>query len=679
MKKLILFMVLMLVNINISAQSIEQIRAKAETGDAYSQYLMGFSYTNGLNGLKRDYENALDWLGKASLNGYADASELLGTLYYYGIGVGKDYTKAISYYERAQENGAKDVDLLRSRIDDCKREMRMPTVYNSSPKTIASGKRSNSEAPSDVVNGENFNPSKPPILEIVPNSFKFIDPNGNNAIDAGENCSITFKVKNTGKGTAYHCIANAQSAGSVPGLHMESVNLPNLNAGESATINLPLKADMTLSDGSTDLIIQVNEPHGLGADPIQLKVATKQFVAPELQIVDYAITSTNGSTLKRKVPFDLQVLLQNLRHGNAENVTVQFSAPNGVIVMNTDKEKETFANLAGGATKSLVYQLIVTDNFKGNSIPIDIHLNEKYGKYAQDKHIDLQLNQSMAASKIEVKERETEEKSFDIQVATLKSDVDKVPNIASAKSDISFAVVIANESYNKEAGVSFAANDGKVFAEYCKNVLGLPEENVHLAVNATLNDMKHEIGWLSKVLETHNGKAKAIFYYAGHGIPDEASKNAYLLPVDGYGSDVSTGYPLEQLYKDLGSVPSEEVTVFLDACFSGAKRDGGMLASARGIALKANRGEPVGNMVVFSAAQGDETAYPYKKEGHGLFTYYLLRELKDTNGDVTLKQLGDYLTEKVSQQSIVINSKSQTPTLIPSKSVEGKWESWKLK
>ena len=239
--------------------------------------------------------------------------------------------------------------------------------------------------------------------------------------------------------------------------------------------------------------------------------------------------------------------------------------------------------------------------------------------------------------------------------------------------------MIGNESYNKEAGVPFAANDGKIFAEYCKSVLGLPEENIHLAVNATLNDMKHEIGWLSKVLETRKGNAKAIFYYAGHGIPDEASKNAYLLPVDGYGSDISTGYSLEKLYADLGNVPSQSVTVFLDACFSGAKREGDMLASARGIALKANRGIPVGNVVVFSAAQGDETAYPYKKEGHGLFTYYLLKELKETKGDVTLKQLGNFVTEKVSQQSIVINSKPQTPTVIPAKTISGNWENWKLK
>lgn len=678
MKRLILCLTALLLCITVGAQSLEDIRGKAKAGDANSQYLMGFYYANGLNGLKRDYGEALKWLGMGSTSGSADAAELLGTLYYYGIGVGQSYEKAITFYEKARGNGSKDVSLLHNRIADCKEELSMPYDHNKLRDIIVSKGMGENSSGGKVLH-DNFDPSMPPILEIVPNSFKFIDPNGNNAIDAGENCSITFKVKNSGKGTAYHCVAHTQSAELVKGLQLESVNLPDLAVGEVKTVSLPIKADMSIIDGTADLIVQVNEPHGLGTDPIQLKVATKQYVAPELQIVDYAITSNNGSTLKRKVPFDLQVLLQNLKHGTAEDINVDFSAPNGVIVMNSDREKEYFKNIAGGATKSIVYQLIVTDNFKGNSIPIDIHLKEKYGKYAKDRHIDLQLNQSMAANKIEVKEKESEEKSFDIQVATLRSDVDNIPSVTTVKAEQTFAVVIANESYNKESGVPFAANDGKIFAEYCKNVLGLPEENVHLSVNATLNDMKHEIGWLSNVLETRKGKAKAIFYYAGHGVPDDASKNAYLLPVDGYGSDITTGYPLEQLYKDLGSVPSEEVTVFLDACFSGAKREGGMLASARGIALKANRGEPSGNMVVFSAAQGDETAYPYKKEGHGLFTYYLLRELKDTKGNVTLKQLGDYITEKVSQQSIVINSKPQTPMVIPSKTVSSSWENWKLK
>lgn len=222
-------------------------------------------------------------------------------------------------------------------------------------------------------------------------------------------------------------------------------------------------------------------------------------------------------------------------------------------------------------------------------------------------------------------------------------DVDINIPIANNMSNLTFAVIISNEKYQMEKPVQYAENDGKIFTEYCKKALGLPEKNVHFITNATLNNIKHEIKWLQDVIAVYNGDAKVIFYYAGHGIPDEQNKSAYLLPIDGYGSDVTTGYALEDLYKALGCLPSKAVTVFLDACFSGAKRDGDMLASARGVAIKVKQNYPTGNMVVFTAAQGDETAYPYKEEGHGLFTYYLLKKLQETKGDVTLGELGDSL------------------------------------
>lgn len=258
-------------------------------------------------------------------------------------------------------------------------------------------------------------------------------------------------------------------------------------------------------------------------------------------------------------------------------------------------------------------------------------------------------------------------------------DVDFDIPIADNVSNHTFAVIISNEKYQMEKSVQYAENDGKAFTEYCKKTLGLPEKNVRFITNATLNNIKHEIKWLQDVIAVYKGEAKAIFYYAGHGIPDEQNKSAYLLPIDGYGSDVTTGYALEDLYKALGSLPSKSVTVFLDACFSGAKRDGDMLASARGVAIKVKQNNPTGNMVVFTAAQGDETAYPYKEEGHGLFTYYLLKKLQETKGDVTLGELGDYIKTQVERQSIVTNGKLQSPSILPASSIGNGWKEWKLK
>jgi uncharacterized caspase-like protein len=197
--------------------------------------------------------------------------------------------------------------------------------------------------------------------------------------------------------------------------------------------------------------------------------------------------------------------------------------------------------------------------------------------------------------------------------------------------------------------------------------------------NATFNDMRIQLAWLKDVCDAFDGKASIIVYYAGHGIPDEASKSAYLLPVDGDGRYVQSAYKLDEMYQKLGNMKAKSVTVFMDACFSGSKREDGMLASARGVAIKVRSGEPQGNMVVFSAATGDETAYPNNDEQHGMFTYYLLKKLQETKGDVTLQELGNYITTNVRQQSIVKNGKSQTPCVTPSASLDESWRNWKLK
>lgn len=265
-----------------------------------------------------------------------------------------------------------------------------------------------------------------------------------------------------------------------------------------------------------------------------------------------------------------------------------------------------------------------------------------------------------------------------IERVSLTSEVDENIPETNIKNSNTFAVIIANESYQSVAAVPYAINDGKVFQEYCVKTLGIPEKQVKYVPNATGNQIKAQVNWLQNICEVFEG-AQIIFYYAGHGIPDESSRTAYLLPVDGLGTDVTTGYKLDDLYAALGNIPTKNVTVFMDACFSGSKREQGMLASARGVAIKARSGMPQGNMVVFSAAQGDETAYPNNDERHGMFTYFLLKKLQDTKGNVTLQELGDYITKNVSQQSILLNGKSQTPCVTPSASLDASWREWKLK
>lgn len=262
---------------------------------------------------------------------------------------------------------------------------------------------------------------------------------------------------------------------------------------------------------------------------------------------------------------------------------------------------------------------------------------------------------------------------------SMKSDVDMNVPVSSTKNDNTFAVIIANELYKHEQPVDYAKTDGESFRNYCIKTLGLPEDRIHFCADATLNEMRMAINWITDIGEAFGEEAKVIFYYAGHGVADDASRSSFLLPVDGSGNDPESGYPTEKLYSQLGSMPVNSVVVLLDACFSGAMRDGEMMVASRGVAIRPKAAEPTGNLVILSATTGDETAAVYAQQGHGLFTYFLLKKLQESKGACSLGELVEYLQRRVNQESIVANKRPQTPTMICSQTMLDKWQKISLK
>lgn len=261
---------------------------------------------------------------------------------------------------------------------------------------------------------------------------------------------------------------------------------------------------------------------------------------------------------------------------------------------------------------------------------------------------------------------------------TPKSEVDKFIPQTGKRNEQAFAVIIGNEKYQQVADVPHALNDARTFAQYCIQTLGLPEKNVRSYENASFGTLLTAMSDIKSIAQAYGGDIDVIFYYAGHGIPNETTRDAYLLPVDGDGRQTEACYAVSRLYKELGDMQVRKVLVFLDACFSGSTRGDSMLASARSVAVKPKASAPQGNMVVFSAVQGDETAYPYTAQGHGLFTYFLLRKLQDTRGDCTLGDLADYVKLEVQKLSIVENRKPQTPTVSTSPAIAETWRKMKF-
>lgn len=245
------------------------------------------------------------------------------------------------------------------------------------------------------------------------------------------------------------------------------------------------------------------------------------------------------------------------------------------------------------------------------------------------------------------------------------SDVDiNIPQ-TSIKNTNTFVLIFGIENYIESdiSNVDFALNDGAKFREYCLRTLGIPEQNIHYRSDATRNQLRSEIKWARNISEAYGKDANLIVYYSGHGMPDERTRKAYLLPSDGIANDPESGYALSSLYEELGEMNFNSSLVLLDACFSGTKRNGEMLTASKGVAIKPSNEDLFGNVAVLSATQGDDTAYPDEENGHGLFTYYLLKKLQESKGNVTIAELSDYISTNVKRASVVRNAKIQVPTV----------------
>lgn len=553
---------------------------------------------------------------------------------------------------------------------------------------LLSESQSLADSKTDIASVKQGSPTTPmalPLISITNNAITFADANNNNALDAFERCKLKFTVKNTGKGDGLGLKVLLSAKGSTTGVAFSSsTTLPVVRPGDTYQAEVPVDMGENTTNGSVVFSVKVDEPNGLGSDMIEIEIPTKEFASPLVKVVDYSVTGESGNNLARRQPFNLQVLIQNAKAGTAESVKATLKLPQNVLLISGDLQTD-IGTLKGGATKDISYSLIVTDKYEPVTIPITLQLHEKYGKYAQDKTITLTLNQTLSANKITVTALAGSNEVVAINEASLSSDVDKNIPVNPTVNEHRYALVIGNEDYTSfqqglgtESNVAFASVDAAIFALYCEKTLGVKKENIYLMQNAISTRIKKKLEELCKLIQYEDGNAEVIVYYAGHGFPDEVTKESYLMPVDVAGNNFTEGIKLSDLYRKLTQYPAKRVTVFLDACFSGGGRDAGLLA-ARGVKVVPKENAIDGNLAVFSASSGDQSSLPYPARQHGMFTYFLLKKLQDTRGDILYKDLFDYVKQNVAIHSIKVNGKDQNPQLNLSSTVGDAWLGWKLK
>lgn len=352
-----------------------------------------------------------------------------------------------------------------------------------------------------------------------------------------------------------------------------------------------------------------------------------------------------------------------------------------MLVINTEAGKDYFVKINEASEKMFLVD-DKPEKYK-NAASLDFATIERASLSMQQNNIvqndfsnqNNQISQNLPQQPL-VQQTPVEKVSTD--KPQIVSDVDK--NIPQGKTiaDNTYVLIIANEEYQFVDNVNYATRDGEIFKEYCIKTLGVPERQVRYCPNASYGVISGGVDWLKYALDNFEG-SKGIVYYCGHGIPDEKTSAAYIIPVDGKGTNTTTCYSLNTLYKTLAATKAASVTYFMDACFTGANKEGSMLVAARGVAREPKKETLGGKTVVFSASSGDETAMTYEEKHHGLFTYYLLKKLQETAGDVSYEELATYIGKNVKKDAFLLNEKPQNPVVATSPAATSSWKSMKMK
>jgi hypothetical protein len=189
---------------------------------------------------------------------------------------------------------------------------------------------------------------------------------------------------------------------------------------------------------------------------------------------------------------------------------------------------------------------------------------------------------------------------------------------AQAPGDVRIALVIGNSAYAGPMALPNPSNDAKAMSETLK---GLGFEVFELR-DGSREQMAAAIARTQGALKGKQGVG--MLYYAGHGLQSD-SRN-YMVPVD---AKIARASDVAGQTLDVGTVIEAFKTagnrmniVVLDAC-----RDNpfGGITTGKGLApLDA----PSGTFLAYATAPGNVAADGDEKSGNGLYTQYLLQELK---------------------------------------------------
>jgi len=533
----------------------------------------------------------------------------------------------------------------------------------------------------------------PPILYA---SLSFEDDNNNSILEANEKAKITLDIRNQGKGPAQDLRVTVKDSIVDPNLLIGIVGkIPFLLPNEQTRIVIPLSAGMEIKSAEHKLTLEIKEYFGYDMDPAYLYVNTIQFQEPRLAFAGLEVVDLGEGTqairqdgkLQAGEQVKVKITIQNQGQNVSKNTRYTLKSRDQNIFI-PDGEG-TLGDLGIGEVKEL--WVTISPNKRvtttGN-LPLFLTLmNEPKRGQLVDQMLPLNLDQKppdpvILNVRADMDKLQKQVFRYEVNSDRMTVNVGNVIDIRQVSPSIihrrnAIAVVIGIEKYDHFVVAPYAENDASLLQNYFKNALGIEKVYTYKSKEVSGfffdNTFNTSFGELQKAIK--KGETDLFVFYSGHGIPSKDGSMVFLLPSDGRMEAIeSQGYDLNKLYANVQKLGAKSVTVFMDACFSGASRGSeqykteNLTAMKGGVRIKTNVDQPwIADpaFTVFVSSEFSETSLSFDPSETGLFTYYLCAGMQgkaDLDGDkkITSGELSRYVIDRVKETSIKIRG-LQTP------------------
>jgi hypothetical protein len=489
----------------------------------------------------------------------------------------------------------------------------------------------------------------------------------------GERVSIRVEVENKGKGIARDVQVLLSGSKSLISYIGDRRFIGDIQSGDKGIAEFGTFLPVNIQTEIASMHVEIVE--GNGFSPKEKKSfqiamrpakASKESVEvitaahPQLAYTAQLKGQDNKKVLEGGKGISLRVEIENTGKGTANDVSIELSGQKEII--DTLGNKARIGNIEPKQKKVHVFKGILPADMPSTTAILRVRINEINGYSPAGKNFQVALKAAETA---------TEQTEILSEI-----DVDDIPpRIKGFKNKDNYAVVIGISTYRDKSipKVKYAGRDAETMAKYLEHLAGIPKENILIKTDAdvTKSDLEEFFEkWLPRRVTSDS---LVYIFYAGHGTPDPAGKDAYIVPYEGNPDSPGMLYPLTKMYGELSKLPAKQVIVMLDSCFSGAKGRGVLSEGARPLFMSLENHVLTGNkVVVIAGAKGNQISSDYDKVKHGLFTYYLLRGIRgeaDSNGTgfVDVGDLYEYVKQNVTRKAALEFNRDQTPDLLPDK------------